>query len=110
MVVFLFSAAILAPASQVSTGTRCRTVSGTYAIYANHDLLHIDGSHHFVEVISATLDAKLERHGWDNTVARDRFTICGSGIADLQKLTIRNDVELRGWDAIHFEPRNPAHR
>jgi len=81
---------------------QCQTVSGTYAIYANHDLLHIDGSLHFVEVTSAKLDAELQRRGWENTVARGRFTICGPAVHAPLELNRKDEVKLRSWADLRF--------
>jgi hypothetical protein len=85
----------------------CQTVSGTYAIYANHDLLHVDGSRHFVEVTSDKLDAGLERRGWENTVARGRFTICGVGVGKPKRLSPQDRVQLRSSTGVRFERRVP---
>lgn len=104
MVFLLLSAAVISPKSS-SGADRCRTVSGTYAIYANHDLLHINGSRHFVEVTSDKLDAELERRGWENTIARGRFTICGNGVGNAHSLDVRSDVQLRSWKGLQFERR-----
>jgi hypothetical protein len=81
---------------------QCQTVSGTYAIYANHDLLHIDGSSHLIEVTSAKLDAQLERRGWEQTVARGRFTICGPAVAATLRLRKNDEVSLRSWSGLRF--------
>jgi hypothetical protein len=103
-VVLLFlSAAVLSPAkSEVSRAEQCHTVSGTYAIFANHDLLHIDGSRHFVEVTSHELDAELERRGWEQTVARGKFNVCGLGVASPQGLDVQDQLQLRSWTDIRF--------
>lgn len=84
---------------------RCRAVTGTYAIYANHDLLHIDGSRHFVEVTSDKLDAELQRRGWENTVARGDFTICRSRAGKPQTLNNQDSVRLQSWTALRFQHR-----
>lgn len=81
---------------------QCNTIGGTYAIYANHDLLHIDGSNHFVEVTSAKLDLELQRRGWESTVARGRFTICGSAVGRPLTLKRRDEVQLRSWNDLRF--------
>jgi hypothetical protein len=83
---------------------------GSYAIYANHDLLQIEGSRHFVEVTSDKLDAELQRRGWENTIALGRFTICGPGVGNPQTLNMQSRVQLRSWTDVRFERRKPADR
>ena len=106
MVLLLMSAAVLSPAnSEVGSAGQCHRVTGTYAIYVNHDLLHIDGSRHFVEVKSDKLDAELQRRGWENTIARGRFTICGPGVGNPQRLNVQDRVELRSWTDMRYLSR-----
>jgi hypothetical protein len=110
VIVLFLSAAILSSPSFDGGAEECRNVSGTYAIYASHDLLHVDGSRHFVEVTSAPLDAELQRRGWEDTVARGRFTICGPRMGKPLNLNMQDPVQLRGWSDVRFERRKPAKR
>jgi hypothetical protein len=101
---------VLSPAeSEASRAEQCHIVSGTYAIFANHDLLHIDGSRHFVEVTSHELDAELQRRGWEETVARGKFIVCGHGIASPQKLDVHDQLQLRSWTDIRFGRQKAPH-
>jgi hypothetical protein len=111
--IIVFLAAAAAPFSgnsQARATHGCRTVSGTYAIYANHDLLRIDGSRHFVEVTSAKLDAELQKRGWEDTVAHGRFAICGSPMITAQRLSIQDRMRVQSWSDLHFRYRKPENR
>ena len=106
MLALILSAAILSPSNgDASREAECRAVDGTYAIYANHDLLHIDGSRHLVEVTSPTLDAELQRRGWEDTVARGTFRICGPGTRKPESLNMQDRVRLRSWTDVRFKRR-----
>lgn len=83
----------------------CTTVSGTYAIYVNNDFLHVDRSHHLIEVGSDALDKELEKRGWQDVVAKGQFTICSQRATSPLNWTVRDRVDLVSYRNISFVPR-----
>lgn len=107
---FALASLLLAAVPLENHDRACATVTGTYAIYANHDLLRIDGSRHYIEITSNRLDSELDARGWETTVAKGRFTLCGRRVTSTRNWTIRDRVALISFHNIHFlsEPPNKA--
>ena len=91
--------------SEAKPARLCTTVEGTYAIHATNDLLHIDHSHHLLVVVSDNLDKALEKRGWEDTVDKGRFTLCGPYRASPLQWAVRDRIDLLSVKAIRFAPR-----
>ena len=83
----------------------CTTVTGTYAIYANNDFLHVAHSRHLIEVVSPKLDDELGRRGWKDWKAIGRFTLCGPPKSSALQWSVRNHVDLMSIGSIQFVRR-----
>ena len=100
------AALLFATAPPVTPGKTCATVSGTYAVYATNDLLHIDHSHHLIVVVSDDLDRQLLKRDGQDVVAKGRFTVCGRYVASPLNWNIHDRVDLVSYRDIRFVPRS----
>jgi hypothetical protein len=96
---------LLATSQTEKPAKTCATATATYAIYANHDFLRIDGSRHRIEIVSNVLDKELEGRGWVTTVAKGRFKLCGRHVKSPRDWTIRDQIDLISFSDIRFAPR-----
>lgn len=92
------------PATAPAAGM-CKTVTGTYAIYVNNDYLHVDRSRHLILVVSNALDDELDKRGWEDWVARGRFTLCGPRRASPLQWSVRDQVSLTSFTGVKFVRR-----
>jgi hypothetical protein len=81
-------------------------VHGRYAIYVNNDALWISGSKHLLIVPIDKLDKELQARGWENTVVYGDFTVCSAHMRDPTKLTIRDRIEVTGYEHLVYRRRD----
>ena len=92
----LFSSAALARPEH------CSTVHGRYAIYANNDYLSVDGSRSQLIVVIDVLDKKLQKAGWERTIAEGNFVVCSHRSVNPQRLTRHDAVHVKSYSHIRF--------
>ncbi len=83
----------------------CATVTGTYKIHVNNDYLHIDRSHHLILAGSRALDDELDRRGWQDWMARGRFTLCGPYRSSPLQWDVHDQVDLTSVKSVQFVRR-----